>query len=84
MTAESSGSGSTLDSIFGLARDYIRTRYSRVPESQDPRQQAVPIPAATQVPSSPRASPRALSYLPVALAALVGALLLGLLLKKAG
>lgn len=76
---------STLDSILGFGKEVARLRYGR---PSDPAQgdQAVPIPAATTVaqqPTSRNGGASLARYVPV-VAVLVGALLLGIVLKKSG
>lgn len=80
------GSGSTLDSIFSLGSEYVRARYARKPDPALTGAQAVAIPAETvaQGPSSSGSGGSLAQYVPVLAAVLVGALLLGIVLKKAG
>lgn len=75
---------STLDSIFGLGREYVRARYSRTPDPAEQGAQAVPIPAATVAQAPPASSGSIASPAVLVAVAVSLVLIVGLALKKAG
>lgn len=83
MAAE--GSGATLDSIFDLGKEYIRTRFARQPDDPvRPGAEAVAVPAAAVAQSSNGMSLKDANPLLLVGLALATVLVLGIVLKKAG